>query len=69
MTICDQMEKAVDDGSNVRVVCNDGKEYAGEAVCFTKGDDEDDGFASFCVRDPNYPICLSENEIKSIEVI
>ena len=69
MSICEKMEQAVDTGKNVHVVCDGGDEYTGEAFCFTKGDDEDDGYATFCVRDPGGAICLGENEITSIEYV
>ena len=53
----------------VHVVCVDGDEYTGVANHFASGSDEEDGFATFCVRDPRCHMCLGVNEIKSIEYV
>ena len=63
------MHEAVRKGQKVHVVDVDGIEYEGFASCYIRADDEEDGFATFCINDPKISICLGSNEIKSFEVV
>lgn len=63
------MMDATDKGATVHVIDVDDKEYEGEAFGFTYGHDEEDGYATFCIRDPKVSICLGSNELKSLEVV
>lgn len=63
------MYEAVRKGQTVHVVDIDDIEYEGLAESYCQADDEDDGFATFCIDDPKVNICLGSNEIKSFEVV
>lgn len=63
------MMEAAGKGQKVHVVCADGDEYTGVANHFASGVDEDDGFATFCVRGAGCGMCLGVNEIRSIDYV
>ena len=63
------MRKASFNNKKVRVVDIDGISYEGVASSYTPGDDEEDGYSTVLIKDPKNPMCLGENEIRSIEVI
>lgn len=63
------MESAAHSRQVVHAVDVDGVEYEGIACHYCEPDNNEDGFASFCIRDPNVNINLSSNELKSLEVV
>lgn len=67
--IDEMMYKAVKKGKKVRVVDTDGIVYSGDAFGYSSGANEDDGYATFWIKDPDHPIILGSNEIETIEII
>lgn len=63
------MQEAAGRGAMVRVRCTDGMVYTGAAALFTEEDEDEGGAASFCVEDPEGPVCLLDNEIEIFEII
>lgn len=53
----------------VHAIDVDGVEYEGRARAYCKADDEEDGYATFCIDDPKINICLGSNELKSLEIV
>ena len=64
-----RMQEASERGAVVRVRCTDGLVYTGKAALFTEKDEDEDGAASFCVEDPEGPVCLLDNEIEVFEIL
>ncbi len=64
-----RMQEASERGAVVRVRCTDGLVYTGKAALFTEEDEDEDGAASFCVEDPEGPVCLLDNEIEVFEIL
>ncbi len=70
MEIIDLMEEALFGAHTVRIVSKSGKEYVGETIGYVQPGDEDDGFATITVLTKDKGgWCLSENEIKTIEIL
>ncbi len=65
----ERMEDAAREGRQVRVRCTDGMVYTGKAALFSAEEEEEDAEASFCVEDPEGPVCLLDTEIEILEVI
>ena len=63
------METAAHNRLIVHAVDFDGIEYEGVACHYCEPDNNEDGFASFCIRDPEININLSSNELKHLEII
>jgi len=64
-----RMQEAAEKGAVVRVRCTDGMVYTGKATLFMEEDEEEGGAASFCVEDPEGPVCLLDNEIEYFEIL
>ncbi|MCR5294212.1 MAG: hypothetical protein K6E30_03405 [Lachnospiraceae bacterium] len=65
----ERMQDAAKEGRMVRVRCTDGMIYSGKAALFTAEEEEEAGAASFCVEDPEGPVCLLDSEIEILEIL
>lgn len=64
-----RMQEASEKGAVVRVRCTDGMVYTGKAALFMEEDEDEPGAASFCVEDPEGPVCLLDSEIEFFEIL
>ncbi|MEE3457744.1 MAG: hypothetical protein VZQ82_06875 [Lachnospiraceae bacterium] len=64
-----RMQEAAERGAVVRVRCTDGMVYTGKAALFMEEDEDEAGAASFCVEDPEGPVCLLDNEIEFFDIV
>ena len=64
-----RMQEAAERGAVVRVRCTDGMVYTGKAALFMEEDEDEPGAASFCVEDPEGPVCLLDSEIEFFDIV
>ncbi|MBR6399462.1 MAG: hypothetical protein IKS06_11305 [Lachnospiraceae bacterium] len=64
-----RMQEAAERGAVVKVRCMDGMVYTGKAALFMEEDEDEPGAASFCVEDPEGPVCLLDNEIEFFDIV
>ncbi len=65
----ERMQDAAEAGRQVRVRCTDGMIYTGKAALFAAEDEDEAGAASFCVEDPEGPVCILDYEIEILEIL